>query len=227
MSKSRWKFYSYLFFARPALRRQLHSILRGVRPRRPFVELGARIAADIGRFNAAHIRRSDLTIGLPAYDTVTPAAIAATLASVLATNEPLVVCSEVDRDDELFDPIRRRFPSVVFANDLIIGENREAFLGLPRHEDNALGLVTQELASRAVSFVGTIGSTFTALIQRQQLLRDPSTSFRYTADYTPDGPRFCDGEFHEIKDGSYSWNRLGYSMSPDVLAWFREWPESA
>ena len=69
--------------------------------------------------------------------------------------------------------------------------------------------------------------TFTAMIQRQRLLRDPNERFLYTADFTPDGPLFQHGEFVERQGGSYSWNRIGYAMSPDVLAWFREWPESA
>jgi len=220
-------FYSYFFHGRPATLRRLHAMIRGVRPRRPYVALGAAIAADLPSYNAVHLRRSDLTIGIPAYGDVTPEHIATNLASILPAEQLLVVCSEVDGRDPLFDPIRHRFPQVVFANDLILHDHGGSFFSLPRHEDNALGLVTQELATRASGFVGTIGSTFSALIQRNRLLRDPNERFRYTADFTPDGPVFRDGEFVEIADGAYSWNRLRYAMSPDVLAWFREWPEAA
>ncbi len=220
-------FYSYFFFARPALRRQLHAVIRGVRPRRPYVELAATIAADLGTFNALHLRRSDLIVGIPAYGAVTPADVADMVASILPNDELLVVCSEVDGSDELFEPLRARFPDMVFANDVILGDHRSEFFSLPRHEDNALGLITQEVAARARGFVGTIGSTFTAMIQRQRLLRDPTERFRYTADFTPEGPVFRNGEFSERADGCYSWNRIGYAMSPDVLAWFREWPEAA
>lgn len=220
-------FYSYFFFARPALRRQLHAVIRGVRPRRPYAELAATIAAGFGQFNALHLRRSDLTLGIPAYGAVTPEDVAATVASILPRDELLVVCSEVDRSDPLFDPLRARFSKLVFANDVILGDHRDDFFSLPRHEDNALGLITQEVAARAHRFVGTIGSTFTAMIQRQRLLRDPNERFLYTADFTPNGPVFRNGEFAERHEGCYSWNRIGYAMSPDVLAWFREWPESA
>lgn len=220
-------FYSYFFFASPALRRRLHAVIRAVRPRRPYVELGARIARGLGRYHALHLRRSDLTIGIPAYGDVTPGDVAETVADVLPTDETLLVCSEVDGRDELFDPLRNRFRHIVFANDVILRDHRQAFFGLPRHEDNVLGLLTQELASRADSFVGTIGSTFTAMIQRQRLLRDPNERFRYTADFTPEGPKFERGEFLERTDGCYSWNRIGYAMNPDTLSWFREWPEAA
>jgi hypothetical protein len=220
-------FYSYFFHDhRPAALRQLHAVVRGIRPRRAYVETGAAIATDLGHFNALHLRRSDLTIGIPAYGDVTPDDVAANVASILPNDELLVVCSEVEGADELFDPLRARFPRLVFANDLILGDHRRAFFSLPRHEDNALGLVTQDLASRAAGFVGTIGSTFTAMIQRQRRQRDPRERFLFTADFTPDGPVFHDGEFIETADGCYSWNRIRYAMSPDVLAWFREWPEA-
>lgn len=220
-------FYSYFFHAHPPTRRKLHAVLRGVRPRRPYVALGARIAADLGAYNAIHLRRSDLTIGIPAYGDVTPTDVAVNAAAILPTDEPLLVCSEVDARDELFDPLRARFSDLIFANDLILHDHGVGFFDLPRHEDNALGVITQEVASRAQAFVGTIGSTFTAMIHRNRLLRDPNERFRYTADFTPDGPTFRAGEFLEIADGSYSWNRIRYAMSPDVLAWFREWPEAA
>lgn len=220
-------FYSYFFFAQPALRRQLHAVLRGVRPRRPYVELAVQIADDIGRYNAVHIRRSDLTIGIPAYKNVTPEDVARNLVEIIDPAEPLLVCSEVDGTDPFFAPLRKRYPDLLFANDVILRDNHHGFFGLPRHEDNALGLITQLVAARAAGFVGTAGSTFTASIQRERLHRDPTEAFRYTADFTPPGPRFHRGEYVDIADGCYSWNRIDLNMSPGVLAWFREWPEAA
>ena len=220
-------FYSYFFYATGPERRGLHALLRGVRPRRPYRELGSEIASDLGRYNAAHIRRSDLTKGIKAYADVTPAMIADNLAALLPTDEPLLVCSEVDGSDELFDPLRVHFPDLVFANDLILHDHGEAFYELPHHEDNALGVVTQLVGARANAFVGTMGSTFSAMIQRERILHDPNARFMFTADFSPPGPMFRDGEFQEVRDGSFSWNRIGLKMSPDVLAWFREWPEVA
>ena len=219
-------FYSFFFFARPAQLRQLHAVIRGVRPRLPYVEAGAAITASLGRYAAVHIRRSDLTIGIPAYKNVTPDDVASNLEQLLDVEERVVVCSEVPASDQLFDPLRKRFPSVSFANDIILDDHNQTFFSLPRHEDNALGLVTQQIATRASRFVGTMGSTFTGLIHRERLARDPRERFLYTADFTPPGPTFCDGEFQEIAPGAYSWNRIALNYSPDVLAWFREWPEA-
>ncbi len=219
-------FYSYFFFARPALNRQLKAVLRGVRPRRPYAEIGAEIAAGLGHHNAIHLRRSDLTMGIPAYGEVTPDQIADNVAEVLPNDELLLVCSEVNGSDELFDPLRRRFRKIVFANDIIVGDYRESFLALPRHEDNALGVITQEVASRSLQFVGTLGSTFSAMIQRTRLFRDPRERFRYTADFTQGGSRFHRGEFRESSDGCFTWNRVNLAMAPETLSWFREWPEA-
>ncbi len=219
-------YYSYFFYAAGPARRGLHALIRGVRPRRPYRELGPAIADDVGRFHAVHIRRSDLTAGIKAYGAVSAEMIAANLAEILPTNEQLVVCSEVDSGDDLFVPVRAQFPDVVFANDLILHDHNESFYALPHHEDNALGLVTQQLATRAATFVGTMGSTFTAMIQRDRVLADPNERFLFTADFSPPGPTFERGEFQETLDGSFSWNRVGLKMPPEVLAWFREWPEA-
>ncbi|MCP4963857.1 MAG: hypothetical protein GY926_01335 [bacterium] len=221
-------FYSYCFFATGHQRRALWAFIQGVRPRRPYAALGARIARDLsGPFNAVHLRRSDLIIGIREYAGVSGAAIANNLAEVLPADETLLVCSEVDESDALFHPLRQRFNNVVFANTLILEDHRTAFFDLPRHEDNALGVVTQELAARSSTFVGTVGSTFTGMIQRAHLLREPEMKFLYTADYTPPGPRFERGQYLDRFDGAFSWNRIGYRWPPETLAWFREWPEAA
>ena len=219
--------YSYFFFATGPQKRMLHSVIRGVRARRPYRELGARIAGELGDFQAAHIRRSDLLLGLPAYKGVTPDAIAETTAKVLDPNRPLLLCTEAEPTDEVFAPLLDRFPNVIFANELIVGDHGQAFEALPRHDDNVLGLITQEVAARSSSFIGTMGSTFTAIIQRDRIVRDPTQTFLYTADYTPSGPLFRDGSFVDTAEGPFSWNRQQIAMSPDALAWFREWPEVA
>jgi hypothetical protein len=219
-------FYSYFVYVVGQQRRELISLLSGVRARRPYRELGARIARSIGSFNAAHIRRTDLVVGIPAYRKISPRFIADTLAEQFPRDERLLICTEADPKSGLFDQIQSHFTDVGFLNDVILDQWGSDFFELPRHDENALGLVTQEVATRARRFVGTMGSTFTALIQRQRLQRDPDEEFLYTGDYTPEGPRFRHGRFEEIREGHFTWNRIDLNMSADVLAWFREWPEA-
>jgi hypothetical protein len=219
-------FYSYFIYAVGSQKRELLSLLSGVKARRPFRDLGARIARSIGSFNAAHIRRTDLVAGIPAYRKISPKFIASTIIDQFPSDEPLLICTEADPKSGLFDPLQSHFTEVIFLNDLILGDWGREFFELPRHDENVLGLVTQEVATRARRFLGTMGSTFTALIQRQRLQRDPDEEFLFTGDYTPEGPRFRNGRFEDIREGHFTWNRIGLKMSADVLAWFREWPES-
>ena len=219
--------YTYFFYVRGEARRELEALLQQVRPRQPYRDLGEAVARSLGSFNSAHIRRSDLLIGLPAYRRIMPRQIASNLQTVLPVDEPLVVCTEAPSDSEVFLPLLEAYSDVVFLNDVLLGsEWRSSFFDLPVHDASALGLVSQEVVKFADRFVGTIGSTFTAMVQRYRVLQDPTTPFWFTADYTPEGPVFHDCAYHDRAPGRFSWNRIAYSMSPDVLTWFREWPET-
>jgi hypothetical protein len=218
--------YSYFFHATGATRARLLAAVEAVRLRDPYQQLGERIADDLGTFNVAHIRRTDLVIGIRSYAAISPMHIAETVAKRLPTYEPLIIASEADPASSLFDPIRERYPDVTFLTDVVLGDYGARFAALPVSEDNALGAVTQVVASRAGGFVGTMGSTFTGLIQRLRAQRDPSLPFLYTADHTPPGPVFEDGEYRDVHPGRYSWNRIGLTTNPDTASWLREWPEA-
>lgn len=208
---------------------ELDDALRQIRPKPEYSRYADEMAGWLGDFNAAHLRRTDLLKGLHAYRQVTGDEVAMNLRSVFARDDLLVVCSDARGDDAFFDPVRREFREVLFLNELVLGISRwrESFNALPVHEENALGLITQEVAARAAGFVGTIGSTFTGAIHRERVRRDPNSPFWFSADYTPPGPQFTNCEFVEIADGPYSWNRLAYGMDAATLAWFRAWPEDA
>ncbi|MEE9415823.1 MAG: O-fucosyltransferase family protein [Acidimicrobiales bacterium] len=207
----------------------LDDALRQIRPREEFSRYADDVAGWLGRYNASHLRRTDLLKGLQAYRQVTGDEVALNLRTVFERDDLLVVCSDAKGDDPFFDPLRREFREIVFLNELVlgIGRWRERFDALPVHEENALGLITQEVAARAAGFVGTIGSTFTGAIHRERVRRDPDSPFWFSADYTPPGPLFENCEYVEITEGPYSWNRLAYGMDAATLAWFRAWPEDA
>lgn len=219
--------YSYFFFVPGQERRALYELMGAVRPKPAYRDLAARVAHSLGGFNAAHIRRTDVLVGIPASRRVTPWMIASNLGAVLPTDERLVVCTEAESSSEVFGPLSDAFPDHVFLSDLLLDAPwRDEFLKLPCHDDHALGVVTQEVAGLADRFVGTIGSTFTGAIHRARVLADPTEPFLFVADYTPPGPGFDRCSYLETRTGHFSWNRIGYGMSPDVLAWFREWPEA-
>jgi hypothetical protein len=207
----------------------LNDALRQIQPRQEYSLFAEEMAEWLGKFNAAHLRRTDLLKGLHAYQKVTGDEVALNLRTVFERDDLLVVCTDAQGDDPFFDPLRREFRQIVFFNELVLGISRwrQLFEALPVHEENALGLITQEVAARATGFVGTIGSTFTGAIHRQRVRRDPNSPFWFSADYTPPGPQFTNCEFVEIAEGPFSWNRLAYGMDAATLAWFRAWPEDA
>lgn len=219
--------YSYFFYVTPERRRGLFSLLEQIQPKRSYRELASSVAGGLGRFNAVHIRRTDLLVGVPDYRRVTPWMIRDNLASVLPSDQRLVVCTEAEPDSDVFKPLRSHFSDVVFLSQYLLDDPvwRARFAALERHDDSALAMVTQEVATRADRFVGTFASTFTAIIHRRRHLADPLEPFMFTADFLGGDTQFERCTYEPVADGPFSWNRLSYPVEPGVLAWIREWPE--
>ena len=218
---------SYFFHATGHRRRTMLDAVSSISVRPEYATLADRIACDLGYYQVVHVRRSDIARGIPPYGEMSAEAIGESVASFLPRDCTLVIATEDDPDGPLFDPFRQHFGELVFLNDLILGDHASGFGSLPVHEDNALGLVTQEVAIRADRFVGTFGSTFTGYIHRERCRRDHTEPFLFTCDYSPPGSRFENGQFIDQQPGRYSWNRSGIAFSTQALAWLREWPETA
>jgi hypothetical protein len=220
-------YYSHFFLLDPEPRRQLFDLLEKIRLKEPYRELARVVGEELGDYNAAHIRRTDHLVGVPDYRRVMPWELRDNLAGVFRADQRLVVCTEADPASGFFAPLQEHFRDLVFLNDHLLGNGstRGRFDALPRHDDSALAAVSQAVAVRAEGFVGTLSSTFTGIIQRERRLRDPGAPFLFTADFLRGPCRFEGCEYRAVREGPYSWNRLGYPVSPDALAWMREWPE--
>ena len=57
---------------------------------------------------------------------------------------------------------------MIFLDRFVLENYRDSFLSLPRHDGIALAFVAQRVAVHARDFVGSLSSTFTALIQRNR-----------------------------------------------------------
>jgi hypothetical protein len=193
--------------------------------------LADRIARSLGRFNAVHLRRGDFRYaGLtPRAGRVTGDEVARNLAGRLDAGERLVVCTDTSSEHDWFAPLRAHFRDVVFLDRLLLdgAEWRAELRALPHHDDAVLGLLTQLVAAQADCFVGTLFSSFTALIQRMRGFdgRDARFLFSYS-DWDPRLVPYADCEFTPVGDGPYSWNRVLYPLMPGQVSWFRDWPEA-
>lgn len=227
--------YSYFFYLDDERRRQVIDLMKQLRPKRPYLEAAASIAASLGSFNAIHIRRGDFVTNDLAKQRISRAAsisgqeIVANLATRMNRDDPLVVCTDGSSREEIFGPIQNYFRETIFL-DRYLHESPhmcELLVQLPRNDESVHALLTQLVASKAQVFAGTMFSTFTALIHRMRGLAGYDSNFLYCYnDFLSSLVRFERCEFLPVDEGPYSWNRIRYPVSPDAYSWLREWPES-
>lgn len=230
-------FYSSFFYLDEASQARACDILRNIRPRPEYEAFAKRVADDLGQFNAAHVRRGDfkLTYGVTTLDRTASDALAA-LDQHFSRDDRLVLLTD-DASDPCFDEIRTAYRDLVFIDHHILEDHRREFMDLPAHDSIALAYLSQLVASRSADFVGTMTSTFTALIQRMRANRGLPEPFKFLWNELPEPGATLERGRHAISDcipldrgvmieqraGRYSWNRFDERINP---AWMREWPES-
>ena len=230
-------FYSYLLYLGEAERQAVHEVLRQTRPKAGFRELAGVIAADLGEFNAVHIRRGDfkVTLGVTTLDRRLDHALAV-MDQSFSRGDPLAVLTD-DRHDPFFDGLERHYPQSVFIDDHILEHYPSEFRALPTTDSVTLAFLSQLVAARSRDFIGTMTSTFTSLIQRFRGNAGREEPFKFLWNELPaEGDQIEPGR-HAFSEcvpmeagvmveefpGPYSWNRVNQRINP---AWMREWPES-
>ena len=211
--------------------------LRRMKPKQPFSDLADRIANDLGGFNAVHIRRGDFkkTSGVTTLDRTPSEAIDA-MDQHFSRNDRLVLLTD-EANDPFFDEVKATYPNHIFLDDHILDNYGSEFSDLSAHDSIALAFIAQLVASHSQDFIGTMTSTFTALIQRMRGNRGRNEPFKFLwNELPPPGVKLEPGR-HEIghdvplekgimveqNDGPYSWNRFNSRIN---MSWMREWPEA-
>jgi SM-20-related protein len=223
-------YYSYFFYLDQQTRSRARTALSRLQPKPALSALANEIAAGLGPFNAVHIRRGDFkqTFGTTTLNRAPQEAIEA-LDRHFRRDEMLLILT-----DEADDPF---FTTHLFIDHHLLAAHRDKVLSLPTHDPIALALLSQLIAAHSKAFVGSMKSTYTALIQRERGLRGLEEPFRFLWNEIPlpDDPStrgkqkinthvpLVDGVMVEEYSGPYSWNRVHPSLEP---AWMREWPES-
>jgi len=222
--------YSHFFYLHETQRLEVIELMKRLTPKEPYRWLAWHIANDLGRYNAVHIRRTDF-ISLqftPRAFKVSGEEICRNLLTRLDTQVPLVVCTDSPADDPIFLAIKREFKTVIFLEHLLEQDPRivSSRHGLPGNDEGVVVLLTQLVASYAEVFVGTLYSTFTAMIHRLRGFDGRGEPFLYCySDFDASVP-FERCEFIESREGPFSWNRTRYPVSPMAYTWMREWPEA-
>ncbi len=230
-------FYSYSFYLDDETRRSLYRVLERMRPKPALAELAGRVAADLGEFNAVHLRRGDfkVTYGVTTLDRQPWEAIEA-MDHHFRRDDTLVLVTD-ERDDPFFDEITAAYPHHVFIDHHILDEYGDTFDEMPCRDSISLAYLSQLVAAESKDFIGTMTSTFTSIIQRYRANRGREEPFKFFWNELPDPEDRLERGRHPISecvpldrgvmieelDGPYSWNRYSQRLAP---SWMREWPES-
>lgn len=230
-------FYSYLFYLDNETRRAVYQLLTRMQAQQPYAELASRIAADLGDFNAVHMRRGDfkVTYGVTVLDRDSWEAVEA-LEQHFGRDERLLICTD-ERDDPFFDEIKTCWPDHVFIDHHILDNYSEEFSALPKNDSLVLAYLSQLVAAESMDFVGSMTSTYTAMIQRLRGSKGKKELFKFLWNELPEPGERLERGRHPVSecvplekgvmtpeyDGSYSWNQFTDLINP---AWMREWPES-
>lgn len=230
-------FYSYFFYLDPDARSRAHRALLRMRPKSELAAFARKVAHDLGAFNAVHVRRGDFkkVFGVTTLNR-TPAEAIEALDHHFARNRRLVILTD-EADDPFFEDIKAAFRDHLFIDRHILENHREEFFDLPAHDSIALAYLSQLIAAESADFIGTMTSTFTALIQRMRGNAGKDEPFKFLWNELPSlddpvergrhPPSDCvpldRGVMVEQCSGPYSWNRFNDRLNP---AWMREWPEA-
>ena len=230
-------FYSYFFFLDDAHRDFAWSTLKRMQPKEPYARLAAKVADDLGDFNAVHIRRGDFktTMGKTVLGRTSREAIDAM--DIHFSRDHLLVIVTDERDDPFIADVAAAYTRHVFIDHHILENYRQEFADLPVRDSLALAFLSQLVAGRSKDFIGTMTSTFTAMIQRYRGNNGLNEPFKFlwnelpAADSTAPPGRHApsthiplkNGVMVETGKGPFSWNRYSPDIEP---TWMREWPES-
>ena len=230
-------FYSYLFYLDNENRRAVYELLTRMQARQPYADLADRIATDLGSFNAVHMRRGDfkVTYGVTVLDRQPWEAVDA-LDHHFSRDDQLLICTD-ERDDPFFGEIKEVWKDHIFIDHYILDHYADAFQALPTHDSLALAYLSQLVAAKSQDFMGSMTSTFTAMIQRLRGSAGKREDFKFLWNELPDPGMQIERGRHPVSEcvpleggvmveeleGPYSWNRCSQLLNP---AWMREWPES-
>lgn len=217
--------YAHFFYVDPQHWPRLRAAVARVQAKAPYRELAADVARACAPFNALHVRRTDFAARQRR--PVTAAEILTNIEAILPSDERLLICSDEAEKSAFFQPILRRYPRAVFVDEVLRSPQwRKRFRALPFHRDVVVALLTQLVAAEARTFVGTLGSTFTAMIHRARGLRDPRLPMLFAYDPFPGQSSFAACRLAEVREGAFTWNRVRLPTASGMSSWVCEWPEA-
>ena len=236
-------FYSYLFFLTKNEQKIIKDyLIKAIKPKSLYQDYGEKILKNVkenlGEFNVIHVRRGNTmgTGGLVAFDEngervpniivpevwkdIPVSNFIENLISNLDPTIPLIILS--DEPKSFYKEIIKNYKKTIILN-----QNIENIYGvnLNKFEELEKWFIFSFLAINSKIFIGTQGSTYSSLIQRQRLLKNKNELFKFLYVQKKFLQLNQNFSMKELYDGKYSWNKC-YPKKMLSPAWSREWPEA-
>jgi hypothetical protein len=219
--------YSYAFYP---LDDALTALLRRVVPKPRYQELADVLVDQLGDFDALHLRLGDFLVwpAMPRAGSVPAEEILANLDTRIAAGRRLLILTTTP-DHGLVAEIQRRYRQSVIFETWAEGAARSWTRRFPSLSPVEWALVGQLVAVRSAVFVGSMGSTYTAMIHRDRGLgRHAKRDFLFAYNGFPEAFDLdCCAMVEQPSRARFSWRRLRRKAEIGFwyFAYFREWPE--
>lgn len=201
-------FYSYLFCLDKHEKYKVENFIQhAIKPKQKYEKIALDILKGLPSFNCIHIRRGDFLRD----HSVSRKIQVSDFINVLEhnfDNKKLLILTD-DSDRNYFKEIENKY-NVGYLDKIS---------GLDTAEQ---GLVSMIVASYSANFIGTLKSTFSALIQRSRKYNGYTENYKFL--YSQDDNLILENGKMLEKVGKYAWNKV--YLPPNLKQstnWIREW----
>ena len=212
----------FYFLDKPEKEALLESVR--IKYREEIEKLAGRIVGELEKFNAFHLRlgdflkthKSEYWFNVERFKKYVKATFTDTEMPVLAATDGLY-------EKALFAEMLEGY-KVVFIDELIFDDYREAYERLNFTDFNVLTILNQLICANSEIFIGTYRSTLTNVIHRLRQERFGKKDFNFFPDEAVVRLLTPDFIINPDRQGFFDWNKYStFSQNQAQIAWMREW----
>lgn len=204
-------FYSYLFCLSNKEKYQVETFLKNtIKPKWKYEKVALDILKELPSFNCINVRRGDYLYIPNNKNGSVEVKDFLPVIEYHFDNKPLLIVSD-ETDKSYFKLLESKY-QVKYIQDLIKGDFDSA----------EKGLIAMIVASYSNNFIGTLKSTFSAMIQRMRKQNGYSEDYKFLYSQQDD-LILKNGKMLE-KVGKYAWNKVYLPQNlKEINFWIREW----
>ena len=204
-------FYSYLFCLDKNEKYQIENFIQHcIKPKQKYEKEALRILKELPSFNCINVRRGDYLYIPNNKNNQVSVQDFLPVIEYHFDNKPLLVVSD-ETDKSYFKLLESKY-QVKYIQDLIVGE----------YDTAERGLIALIVASYSANFIGTLKSTFSAIIQRYRKYNGYTEDYKFL--YSQDDNLILQNGKMLEKVGKYNWNKVYLPQNlKEINFWIREW----